>query len=105
MFVPARSQKLPASQEKAWQAGLREAAVGMPPFPVMDLSPWVPASLRCLLELQDLNDSEWGRQRSRESHTWWHQFPGGHPSPSHTTGSPKPRTLTEVGGEPAFGCA
>lgn len=31
-----------------------------------------------------------------------HQFPGGHPSPCHTTGSPWPRTLSEVGREPAF---
>lgn len=31
-----------------------------------------------------------------------HRFPGGQPSPCHATGSPKPRTLGEVGREPAL---
>lgn len=65
---------------------MREAAVGIP----LLCWPCLPGfSLqKRSLERQDPNDSGWGRRRSRESRTRWHQFPGGHLSPSHTTNSP-----------------
>lgn len=106
MFLPARSRKQLAGSSEVWQAGTRCCCVPAPPprpAPLQcgrdPLCSSIPERLTQALGPEAL----WMRwaEIKGEPHVV-HRFPGGQPSPCHATGSPKPRTLGEVGREPAL---
>lgn len=100
MFLPATSRKHLAPREQSGLAGRAEMLVcPPPPCGCAPLSSSLPETLTLAIGPEALW-MRWAEIKGGQHMVHW--LPGGQPSPCHATGSPEPRTLGEVGREPAF---